>query len=201
MKKHKYLLASLFIPLLTLSSCANYRASSLSSLSSEPMLYNTADEQEVVVLAKAYNKADCKRYLDRNVISKGYQPVQIFIQNNSDKNYHFSPDRISMPYATSDEVAEKVHTSTVARVTAYGVASFFVFPLIIPAIVDGLKSSEANASLDNDFAAKTARDQVIYKHSHFNKLIFVPVSSYQPYFNITLVDDASQVKTLQVKAS
>jgi hypothetical protein len=200
MKKYRYLSALLPFCLLALSSCANYRASSLNTLSSEVVLYNTSEEQEVVVLAKAYNKADCKRYLDRNVISKGYQPVQIYIQNNSDKNYHFSPDRISMACANSDEVAETVHTSTIGRVTAYGVGSFFIFPLIIPAIVDGLKSSEANTSLNYDFSAKTARDQVIYKHSHFNKLIFVPVSSYQPYFNITLIDDTSQVKILQVKA-
>jgi len=198
--KKPYLLALLPIFLSALSSCANYRASSLNALSSEPIIYNTSKEQ-VVVLAKAYNKTDCKRYLDRDVISKGYQPVQIYIQNNSDKNYHFSPDRISLACARSDEVAERVHTSTIARVTAYGIGAFFIFPLIIPAIVDGMKSIEANTSLDNDFAAKTAREQVIYKHSHFNKLIFVSVESYQPNFNISLVDNTGQVKTLQVKAS
>jgi hypothetical protein len=165
------------------------------------MLYNNTSEEPVAVLAKAYDKADCKRYLDRNVISKGYQPVQIYIQNNSDKNYVFSMDRVSLPCARADEVAETVHTSTVGRIVGYGLGALVLWPLVIPAIVDGLKSSEANASLDNDFAAKTAREQVIYKHSHLNKLIFVPLSDYQQNFNITLMDDANRPKTIHVKAN
>ena len=202
MKNRKYLLVSLLIPLISLSSCANYQASSLSSLSSEVMLYNTSEEQ-VFVTAKAFNKADCKKYLDRDVIKKGYQPVQIYIQNNSDKNYHFSLDRINLACARPDEVAEKVHTSTAGRAAGYTTAAVLTFGIfLIPAVVDGVKSSQANESLDNDFAAKTAKDQIIYQHSHFNKLIFVPVNEYQQQFNITLIDqESSKPKTFNVMAT
>ena len=201
MKNRKYLLASLLISLIALSSCASYKAASLNTLSSEIMLYNTSEEP-IVIVAKAFNKADCKRYLDRDVISKGYQPVQIYIQNNSDKNYHFSLDRVNLSCARPDEVAETVHTSTAGRATAYGVGALFLWPLAIPAVIDGVKSSQANDSLDSDFSSKTARDQTIYQYSHLNKVIFVPVNEYQRNFNITLIDEASKKpKTFHVIAT
>lgn len=200
MKNKRSMFALFGVVLLTLSSCANYQASSLNNLCSEVMYSPTTDEK-VIVVAKAFNKTDCKKYLDRDVISAGYQPVQIYIQNNSDINYHFSLDRVDLSYVESDEVAKKVHTSTLGRVTVYGLGSLILTPLIIPAIVDGVKSSRANDSLDYDFASKAAKDQIIYPHAHLNKLLFVPVSNYHQNFNVVLVDQQSKIpKTFHVVA-
>ncbi len=200
MKKNKILISIVCIPLILLSSCASYQASSLNNISSE-ILVTPSTTNQVLATAKAFTKADCKRYLDRDVIAKGYQPVQIYIQNNSDRTYNFSLDRISLSQARPDEVANQVHTSTVGRAVGYGVGALFLWPLAIPAIVDGIKSSEANASLDSDFAAKVARNQTIAQHSHLNKIIFVPVSEYQQNFTITLIDQASNnPKVLNVTA-
>lgn len=187
-----------------LSGCASYRAAPLSNLSSE-VVYSTQTPKnnDILVTARAFDKVDCKRYLDRNVISRGYQPIQLYIQNNSDHRYSFALNRIDLPYARQDEVARKVHTSTVGRVLGYGVPGLIVFlPLLIPAVVDGMKSSEANDALDDDFSSKVARDQTINPHSHFNKIIFVPVSDYQNSFNLTLVDQESNTpRTFQVSTT
>ena len=73
---------------------------------------------------------------------------------------------------------------------------------MIPAIIDGVKSSNANTALDSDFGAKAARDHVVYQHSHSNMLLFVPTREYQPTFTITLVDQISnQPKLLRVSAT
>ncbi len=181
--------------LLLLSGCASYSASPLNSLASEIII----GAGSVFIGAKAFNKADCKKYLDRDVIAEGYQPVQLYIQNSSEKDYLFALNRVSVSFATPEEVADKVHTSTVGRATGYGVGALFLWPLAIPAIVDGVKSAKANEALDNDFSAKVARDQIIFRHSHFNKLLFVPVNEYQPTFTITLVDqETNQPKKLNV---
>ncbi len=111
----------------------------------------------------------------------------------------FSLNRISLSAARPEEVAEKVHTSTVGRAAGYGVGALFLWPLAIPAIVDGIKSSDANDALDNDFSAKVAHDQVIFRHSHFNKIIFVPVNEYQPAFKVTLIEqDSNKPKIFNV---
>lgn len=203
MKKNTILKITL-IPLslaALLSGCANYDAAPLNNPSPEAFHSPQVKNEDVQIVARAFDKDDCYTYLDRDVTKKGYQPVQLFIQNNSDKNYLFSLNRISLPCARPDEVADKVHTSTVGRVVGYGAGALIFWPLVIPAIVDGIKSSEANTALDSDFQAKTARDQVIHAHSHVNTLIFVPVNSYQNTFDLTLLEqDSQEIKTLNVKA-
>jgi|SRR5579862_3326364 len=192
MKKKVFVFIPLSIVILFLTGCASYKAASLNILSSEMIQTSYVNTETVLISAMAFNKADCKKYLDRDVIKKGYQPIQICIQNNSDKNYLFSLNRISLSCARPEEVAEKVHTSTVGRAVGYGAAAWFTCGLFaIPAVVDGVKSAEANEALDNDFSAKTARDQTIFSHSHLNKLIFVPVNEYQQNFNITLIEQKS----------
>lgn len=170
-----------------LTACASYNAMALGNLSVVQTQGQTEDG--VVVVAKAFNKVDCKRYLDRDVLAEGYQPIQICIQNDSDKNYLFTPDRISLPCASMEEVAARVYTSTAGRIVGYGVFGvLFCWPLIIPAVVDGVKSSQANKALDIDFAAKVAHNQTILSHSRLNKIIFVPLREYQSSFSVTLVD-------------
>lgn len=197
MKKSLFLPPLLALTLIT-SSCANYSASPLTSLSSD-LIFSQDSGDEALVVSKAFTKNDCSQFLDRDVLEEGYQPVQIFIQNNSDKTYLFSLNRISLPIARSEEVAEKVHTSTVARVVSYGVGALFLWPLAIPAIVDGIKSSDANKALDRDFFMKTAKDQMIFPHSKMNALLFFPKDAYQDHFTITLIDQKTkEPKTFQV---
>jgi hypothetical protein len=183
----------LLVVCMTLTGCASYQASSLGNLSPILVTSNkTGLHDDVIVCAKTFDKNDCKKYLDRDVIGHGYYPVQIYIENNSDRDYLFSLNRVSLPCARPEEVAEKVHTSTVGRVAGYGAAAFFTCALfVIPAIIDGVKSSNANTALDSDFGAKAARDHVIYQHSHSNMLMFVPSNAYQPTFTVTLIDQSS----------
>lgn len=193
MKKMASISILLSIALL-LAGCASYNAASLNSFSSEIFSQSStpATKAGVVIAARAFNAVDCRRYFDRDVLKKGYQPVQLHIQNNSDKSYLFSLNSISLPCARSEEVAEKVHTCTIGRILGYGIPGLIVaWPLVIPAIIDGIKSSEANEQLDNDFASKTARDQVILPHSYLNKIMFVPIEEYQPVFTITMIDQES----------
>src|SRR5690349_14684883 len=127
--------------LIFLTGCASYRAASL-----DPIYSNSASQPApssgIVVTAKAFDSSDCKRYLDRNVLREGYQPVQLYIQNNSSKSYIFSLNRFSLPFARPEQVASTVHTSTMGRALGYGIPGVLVaWPLIIPAVVDAMRSS------------------------------------------------------------
>lgn len=185
---------------LLLSSCASYSASPLVSPSYD-LLQTAVVKEGVTVFAKAYSRADAEEFLDRDVISEGYQPVQIYVQNDSPDKYVFSLNRISLPIACPQAVAEKVHTSTVGRAVGYGAGALVFWPLAIPAVVDGIKSSQANRALDADFSRKAARDQIIAPHSRFNAIVFVPCNQYHSCFQLTLIDYAtSQPKTFDLIA-
>jgi hypothetical protein len=176
---------SLGIGAILLSGCAKYRAQPLDRLAT---CVSNKKEPLIAFAYRALNKSESKRYLGRDVLAKGYQPVHITFSNNTNRYLNFSKANISMQCVSASEIAHKVHTSTVARATSYGVASLFLWPLAIPAIVDGVGSSQANEKLDEDFSRKELCNQVVSPFSTINGLIFVPVEKFDPEFKITLVD-------------
>ncbi|MDJ0652067.1 MAG: hypothetical protein QNJ27_03585 [Simkaniaceae bacterium] len=170
--------------------CASYKANVLTALDPDHVR-SYPEVQGMEIGCKPYSVHDCLTYLDRNVIAKGYQPIQLTFRNNSDARYVFSTKYISLPCVDPGQVARAVHTSTVGRVTAYGAGAFFFLPLAIPAIIDGIKSSDANTALDTDFDQK-ARDSFLIAPRSFSKtLIFVPKTHYSPVFDISLYDEES----------
>lgn len=143
----------------------------------------------LVVAAKPFNVADCRKYLGRNILATGYQPVQIIIKNTSDKNLIFSPNQVSLPCEKVGQITGNVHSSTVGRAVGYGTAALFVSRLfVIPAVVDGVKSSNANKALDADYFNKSAKEQTLTPNSKLNGLIFVPLDRYTNDFSVTLIE-------------
>jgi hypothetical protein len=138
---------------------------------------------------KAFSVEDCYTYLDRNVIAKGYQPIQLTFQNNTDKRYVFATEGVSLPCVDPEFVAKTVHTNTAGRVTGYAVGGLFFTPLFIPAVVDGIRSSDANKALDEDFYSKVKQHFVIQPNAYNKTLIFVPKSQMAPVFDVSLLDE------------
>ncbi|KKP23853.1 MAG: hypothetical protein SZ59_C0003G0077 [candidate division TM6 bacterium GW2011_GWF2_28_16] len=171
--------------LLLASGCAKYRGQNLETLAYPS---SEAKKESVFMAYKPFNASDCKVYLDRDVLAKGYQPIQVTIVNNSKKYLDFSLDRISLPSVPAREIARKVHTSTAARAGGYGAASLVLWPFIIPAIVDGNKSARANDRLDEDFNRKELKTQIISPYHSVNGIIFVPRERFNPDFKVTLVE-------------
>ena len=184
--RNSLMLSMGFILILGLAGCAHYKAQPLNKLGRDFLLKK--EEQFISFAYRIFNKRDCKRYLDRDVISKGYQPVHITFTNNSNRHLNFSITMFSLPCVNSEEVAEKVFTSTTGRAVGYGVGALFIWPLAISAIVDGVGSSQANEKLDVDFHQKTLRDRIVKPFSVINGLIFVPVRDFDPEFSFTIVD-------------
>ncbi len=149
---------------------------------------NAYTEQGVTVIVKAFTKSDSLKYLDRDVLAQGFQPIQITVQNDTNRYLLISKDGIDLNLATDQDVANTVETSTVGRSTGYGVAAVFAWPFAIPAIVDGVKSHNANNSLISDYRQKTINQQVILPHTKFTGIVFCPMASYKEAFSIKLID-------------
>ena len=186
---------------LLFSGCASYHASSLAAL--DPQFMKEPEEIEGISIGcKAFTDAECQTYLDRDVIRRGYQPIQLTFNNQTDKFYLFSTQGINLPCVKPEEVADKVHTSTIGRVTGYTIGALFFTPLIIPAIVDGIKSSKANELLDVDFREKAQETFVIAPKSYNKTLFFVPKKDFKPYFDLTLVEQGTEIeKTVKLFVS
>jgi hypothetical protein len=179
-------LSTSVLGLLALTGCASYKARPLPILHNQNVTHsqNTNDAK---FSYKLFTEVDCMDYFDRDIIKAGYQPVQIHIENSSDEDLVFSVQGINMPCATTEEVAKSVHTSTAGRVCAWGIPGLFLWPLLIPAVVDGIGSSEANQQLDVDFAGKSVKGQIIHQNSNLDGVIFVPKRSFKDPFTLTLI--------------
>ncbi|MCB9092845.1 MAG: hypothetical protein H6620_09825 [Halobacteriovoraceae bacterium] len=146
----------------------------------------------IFIAAKAFDSNDCQKYLDRNLLAKGYQPIQIIIKNHTDRAVVFSPEDVNLSMVSVDEVIARAETSTAGRSGGYGAAAFFVSGLfVIPAIVDGAKSSTANGALSADYHHKAAKKQTIQPNSMLNKLIFVPKDRCPSSFKVILAEKGS----------
>lgn len=181
-----------------LTGCASYQSSSLSAL--DPNYVEKYTEVEGVSIGcKAFSVNDCYTFLDRNVIAKGYQPIQLTFDNKTNHRYLFSAQSVSVPCVQPDAVAKTVHTNTVGRAVGYGVGGLFLWPLFIPAVVDGIGSSNANKELDIDYNSKARYRMVIEPQGFEKTILFIPRSEFAPIFNLTLQEqDTGQNKTIAV---
>lgn len=187
--KHKIAYSALIL----LTGCASYNASTLSMLSPETALQSN-ENPNVLVSWKAFDKNDCDTYLDRDVLAEGYVPVQLTIRNNSNDPMFFSPDNFSTPISSPNEVANKVHTSTGGRIAAWGVGGLIFFPLLVPAVVDGFKSANANDALDADYREKALKEHTIQPHSSFNGVVFIPAHYADQKIHLFLVNQKTHQK-------
>lgn len=148
----------------------------------------TTQEQAISFEYHVLDIEECETYLDRDVISEGYQPIHLTITNNSNKYLNLSLDDFSLLCISPSTVAKSVHTSTAGRVAGYTVAGILTFGLfLIPAVVDGVGSSKANKKLDADFENKSIKDRVIAPHRTVNGLIFTPKEGFDEDFSFVLV--------------
>lgn len=176
------------IGLLCLAGCAHYNARPLKKLA--PSASPHIKERFVSVSYRLYDKNDCEKYLGRkDILKKGYQPIQFTITNNTKKTLYISNDSFSFTSTPAHVVAKKVHTDTTGRVLAYGIPGMlFMWPFLVPAVVDGIGSSRANAELDEDFDNKEIEDAQIQPFSTANGVVFTPLKSFKDNFSITLTD-------------
>lgn len=197
--KNSFILFLGFIALLGLAGCAHYCPHPIKKLASKKN--QESSEKSITMATYVYTKADCRYFLDRNLIAKGYQPIQITITNNSSHTYKIAKENFSLPTVPSEIVAQSAHTNTVARALGYGIAAIFVFPFIIPAIVDSIGSEKANQKLDADFARKSLRDQALKPHRITNGLIFVANEDFDEDFTFTVIDQETGQELILTRKS
>lgn len=167
----------------------SYRPSILAASLSKDLGF--AEKPQVSMVAKAYNSEDSIRFLDRNVNSRGYQPIQVTITNQSAKSFSISASGFNTPSSTVDEVAGKILKSAIPRSAAYSVASLLFWPFMIPGAINSIKTLKAHAKLKHDFMAKIVKDEVILPFSTVYRVLFVEeekVKDIQGVLSLTLID-------------
>jgi hypothetical protein len=153
--------------------CATYRAGVLPS--KDVFTYDNRQEKDnLYVAANILDIKETKRIFQFDLQSKGVQPIYIVIDNRGKQTYEFSKANLNKNALSSQEVAEKCKFSTVGRATTYGIAGLFIWPLLIPAVVDGVGSANANKRIEDDYAYKEITDKArIQPNGMLTGVVFV----------------------------
>lgn len=169
--------------------CARYRAQPIKKAVLQPAKLH--EKRPVVFAYHVFTRQDCLQYFDRNILKRGYQPILITFTNNTKRYFRVNRESISLPTVPAAQVARKVHTSTLGRALGYGLAGIIVWPLLVPAVVDGVGSSQANRKLDQDFENKELTEHVVGPYSTLSRVIFVPKKDFKWNFTFTFSDAAT----------
>lgn len=173
---------------LLVSGCASYKAGVLPS--KDVFTYDNKQEKNgLIAVADILDAKETKRIFQFDLQSKGVQPVYIVIDNRSTQTYEFSKANLNKNALSSQEVSEKCKFSTVGRATTYGVIGLFIWPFLIPAVVDGVGSANANKKIEDDYAYKEINDKTrIAPNGMLTGIVFVEKMKPGENFDMRLLD-------------
>lgn len=170
------------------------RESQFESISHHQNFSKKIKSENILVQCKTFTKEECVGYLGRDVISAGYKPIKISIENYSKQYLKFSTKNISLKIVPAELVVKKVFYNTAGRAAGWGIAGLFMPILWIPGAIHSVKAHKDNKRLSADFITKSATNRLIAPKSRMEGVIFVGINDYKNFFDIVLIDTDSQKK-------
>ncbi len=135
-----------------------------------------------------YTKEDCEKYLSKDLLKKGFQPIQVIIHNNTANTYSICPSSIDMKTATAKEVITKIKIGTIPKKVGYSVAGFFLWPVSVFSTIESLVHAKSLKQLESGINAKLVRDGVIEPYTTTARIILVQKEELKKEFDIHLID-------------
>lgn len=158
---------------LVLSGCATYSAGRLPS-SDVSNFKDMQDQDGLKVAVKFFDARESKQIFGVGKVYDLYQPIYIAIDNRTKSSYQFSKGAsVNKQSVPAEEVAKNCGFSTVGRATTYGVLGLFIWPLLIPAVVDGVGSAQANQKMESDYTYKEMKDDRVQPNGLLNGVLFI----------------------------
>lgn len=185
---YKTMIIGVIIVLTVMSGgCATYKTYSLPTSD----IYNLSNRQEkggVIVGIKFFEPRELKAIFGTNTLKKGIEPVYIIIDNKSSNTYIFSRRRINRTIIPVDIVVQRCGFHTLARASRWGIPGAVLWPLLVPAVIDGISSSETNKKMASDYEYKEIKDGRIFPGTVLNGCVFIDTIKSGEEFNIRIQD-------------
>jgi hypothetical protein len=175
------------VGVLLLTGCAKYRPKPLN------MPQNTVQEKNGLLVQASLMSTEESREVfgNRSPQSKGFLPIQLAITNKTPQAYQLDASHIGLELVPADHVARQISFNTAGRVAGWGIAGLFIWPFLIPAFVEGSKSSLANKELSRDFEKRTISTNskvFIGGNGMINRVMFVDAEKYKTTFAFDLIN-------------
>ena len=174
----------------------------LPSLASAVMPSLDPQENGIDIQAKSLSVQESKRLLGFDLRSKGIQPIEIVIQNNTSHVFLIAPTSVDMEHIDYEEVARKVRRSSFKKSLGFKILGFVFWPLIVPGTIDSIRTFHSKKKLTKEYRAKSMKQEVVPEYSTFNRILFVPVSEFKKDFTFSMIEqNRNQPWTIAVSAA
>ncbi len=159
--------------------------------------------KNVLVRLKPLRDFECSYYFDNRLVSRGIQPIQLYIQNDSDSYYVLDAKDISLDIMGKRDAGSVLYKNMVGRSIVWLAGIAFVWQLFLPILlVDTLFCMQANKEITNDITSiciNPKQKLVIAPRSRTHKVLFVPVDSYYHHATIVLKEQDKEDVELAFK--
>ncbi len=198
MKKSNYILISclLVCSFFTLSSWNFYKPLTHSSSLLDLSLERKA--KGVLISAEKYTKEKSESHFSSNLLSLGYIPIEITIQNQSPSAYVISRASTALPSATAKEVAWSFRKKSIPAAVGLQIASFFLWPFSIPSAAHSLHNYKSNKNLKKELNAKTLKEEeeIVPPYSSVKRVIYLKEKEAPESFSFSLEEADSRDLTV-----
>ena len=187
-----------------------YEGQPLESIKTKPKV-----QEKVGVLYKPLSKKESITYLGRNWQSRGYQPVQVAIENFSPNTILFAQAGISLPTVDYETIKLKAHQYTKTKAIGIGASSatcvtvgliglilapatFGISGILLPIGIGGAglhtasRMMQSDAFLDEDYQKKFLHNRQISGGTIVEGIIFVPKKGFHEKFTIKMMDTKTE---------
>jgi len=173
--------------LMLLSGCGYHKPQAVLAPPTEGQDQTTG---KVMMRVKPLRDFECSYYFDNRLISRGIQPLQLYIQNDSDTYYVLSGSDISLPILGKREVGAVFYRNILGRSLVWLLGVALLWQVFLPLFfVDGLFCLQANKEIGSDLNSICINPKeklVLAPRTRTHKVLFVPVDEYHYHFTITL---------------
>ena len=178
----------LYTGILCLSGCGYYRPQSVLT---PPTEGQDQTIKEVLVRTKLLRDFECSYYFDNRLVSRNIQPIQLYLQNDSDLYYVLNAADISLPLLGKRDVGSVLYKNVIGRSLVWLTGTIaFLWQLFLPILfLDTLFCLQANKEISNDISSiciNPKQKLVIAPHSRMHKVLFVPLEKFHHHLTIIL---------------
>lgn len=149
-----------------------------------PNIFSEKEERQVHITAKSMTSQESQKYLTKDLLSRGYQPVHVVIHNNTPTTY--SIEHLDVEQKPASEIVMNITKEKLPRSVAYRVAGLIFWPFMIPSTIDGIKTLHSHSKLKKDFEAKTLKNESIIPFSQVSRVLFMDAEHNTDAINLTL---------------
>lgn len=152
---------------------------------------------DVLVRIKVLRDFECAHYFDNRLVSQGLQPIQMYIQNDTDHFYILDGSNISVPLVGKRGVGAYLYKNTYARsaIWLFGTVAL-AWQLFLPVfLIDTVGCVQANKHIRSDIESICINPKeklVIPPHTRIHKVLFVDQDDYHHHIEIRLQEQERQ---------